>query len=314
MATQFENVSSNSTDFSTPTRSYHLYMFYHTLTIQLVICICGILSNGLFGVTFIRYPNLRTPFNTLAFALCLSDFFASLIAMPTVHALGHYQHRTKSLKTPLCNFNVFNINFFKWNTILLMTEMAILRARCVFASRAYRISKSKINVLISCNILVSMAFSTYRSISKNSICYTISEQFKGRRYDMFTNITVFLSLYFIFAIAYAVLAIVTHRRAAAIARRDRSSNRYEIATLRACAITVVCHIVFHFPYLFYTLALHFEISDDHSYYANAYIASYFGVNYVINSFVLIATSSQYRKHIVLLLRRRKPAKSYPVIK
>ena len=95
MATQLANASSNSTDFSTPVRFYHQYMFYHALTIQLVICVCGILSNALFGVTFIRYPNLHTPFNTLAFALCVNDFFASLIAMPTVHALGHYQHRTK---------------------------------------------------------------------------------------------------------------------------------------------------------------------------------------------------------------------------
>ena len=308
------NVSSNSTDFSTPERFYHQYMFYHALTIQLVICVFGILSNGLFGVTFIRYPNLQTPFNTLAFALTVNDFFASLIAMPIVHALGHYQHTTKSLKTPLCDFNIFNINLFKWNAVLLMTEMAILRARCVFASRTYRLKKSKINALILCNILVSLAFSAYKSISKSNICHRISEQSNGRRYDMVTNITVFLSLYLVLVIAYAILAIVTHRRAAAIARRDRSSNRFEIATLRACAITVVCHIVFHLPYLFYTLALHFGISDDHSYYANAYVTSYFGVNNVINSFVLIATSTQYRKHIMLLLRRRQPAKSYPVIK
>ena len=198
--------------------------------------------------------------------------------------------------------------------VLLMTEMAIIRARCVFASRTYRLTKSKINAMILFNILVSLSFSTYKSLSKNNICSEISQQFKGRRKDMLTNITVFLSLYLILVIAYAVLAIVTHHRAAAIARRDRSSNRYEIATLRACAITVVFHILFHLPYLFYTLALHFGISDDNSYYANAYTTSFFGVNNVINSFILIATSSQYRKHIMLLLRRHRPAKSYPVIK
>ena len=168
--------------------------------------------------------------------------------------------------------------------------------------------------MILFNILVSLTYSTYKCLSKNNICSRFSEQFKGRRYDLLTNITVFLSLYLILVIAYAVLAIVTHRRAAAIARRDRSSNRFEIATLRACAITVVFHIVFHLPYLFYTLALHFGFSDDHSYYTNAFFVSFFGVNNVINSFVFVATSKQYRRHIMLLLRRRKPAKSYPVIK
>ena len=228
--------------------------------------------------------------------------------------LGHYQHRTKSLKTPLCNFNIFNLNLFKWNAVLLMSEMAILRVRCVFASRTYRLTNPKTNAMILFNILVSLSYSTYKCFSKNNICSRFSEQFNGRRYDMLTNITLFLSLYLILLIAYAILAIVTHHRAAAIARRDRSSNRFEIATLRACAVTVVCHIAFHLPYLFYTLALHFGISDDHSYYTNAFVVSFFGVNNVINSFVLIATSSQYRKHIMLLLRRHKPTKSYPVIK
>ena len=124
--------------------------------------------------------------------------------------------------------------------------------------------------------LLSLTYSAYKCFSKNNICSRIREQFKGRRYDMLTNITVFLSLYLILLFAYVVLAIVTRHRAAAIARRDRSGNRFEIATLRACAVTVVCHIVFHLPYLFYTLALHFGISDDHSYYTNAFVVSFFG--------------------------------------
>ena len=299
------NSTKEPTDF--PMLPYHYWMLYITLALQLVLFVFGSLSNTLFCVIFIRYPRLHTPFNMLAFALCANDLLAS-ITVPVGSARTLLQHTTRSVETPLCKYyNCFFLNLCKWFAVLIMVEMAVIRARCVIANRRYQVHKRTIQILIVLNCLASGAFSAYRCIfSNNSICIQNNNQDMG--HSRLLNISVFLSLFIILALGYATLTVVTHRRATA---SGRSNNRYEIATLRASAIIVLTYLGLHLPYITHTILLHIGINEDRSYYTHNFLAQILLMSYLADSFILLITSSEYRKHIKLLLRRKNLG-PYPV--
>ena len=297
--------ATNSTKEPTSILPYHYWMLYITLTLQLVLFVFGSLSNTLFCVIFIRYPRLQTPFNMLAFALCANDLLAS-VATPFGSAATILQHITKSLETTLCRYySCFFMNLCKWFAVLVMVEMAVIRARCVLATRRYMVKKRTICVLIVLNYFASGAFSTYRCfLSNNSVCDQNNNEDTSSR---LLNISVFLALFIILALGYAILMVVTHRRATNI----RSNNRYEIATLRACAIIVLTYLGLHLPYITQTILLHIGINEDRSYYTHNFLVCIFMMSHLADSFILLITSTQYRKHIKLLLRR-KILSPYPV--
>ncbi len=294
---------------------YHHHMLFFTLSAHVFVFIFGGFNNSLFCFTFVRYKRLQTPFNAMAFALCINDFVASIMAMPVSHALAQYQHRFHSLQTPLCNLNALLLNMCKWNAVLIIMEMAVIRARMVFASRLWQLKQRTVVVLISGNILASGAFSVYRSYLNNNIniCTENSPMKKGH---MLMNCGLFLGFFTNLIICYVVLCIVTHRRASAISRRDRGSNRYEIATLRSCAIIVISYTVFDFPYIIYSYLLYLGVTEDQTYYTHSFFISFVSFVYVADSFIFLATSSLYRKHIGMSLHsicNRTPS-PYPVIK
>ena len=298
-----------------PVYWYHYYMLYWTLSVHVFVFLFGGFNNSLFCFTFIRYKRLQTPFNAMSFALCMNDLVASVFAMPFSHALAQYQHWFHSLQTPLCNINACFLNFCKWNAVLIMVEMAVIRARMVFATRVWLIKKRTVTIIILCNILVSGSFSVYRSyLGTINICEENQNSEKGH---LLMNSGVFLTLFTGLLLGYATLAIVTHRRAKEISRRDRGSNRYQIATIRSCAIIVIGYTLFHFPYITYAFLLYGGVVDDQTYYTHSFFVSFFAFVYVADSVILLATSSLYRKHIGMSLRSLTSESTptpYPVVK
>ncbi len=287
-----------------PIQSYHYVMLYFTLSVHVFVFLCGGFNNSLFCVTFIRYKRLQTPFNAMALALCINDFITSILGMPLSHALAQYQHRFHSLQTPLCNLNACVLNLCKWNAVLIMTEMAVIRARMVFATRLWLLKKRTVVMIITGNILVSGTFSVYRSyFTKINVCTDNSTPEKGH---LLMNSGVFLGLFTGLIIGYVILVIVTHNRASAMSRRDRGSNRYEITTIRSCLIIVISYTAFHLPYIIYSCLVYYGVTDDQTYYTHSFFVSFFAFVNVADSVILLSTSSLYRKYINMSL--------YPVVK
>ena len=221
---------------------YHYYMHYWTLSVHVFVFLFGGFNNALFCFIFIKYKRLQTPFNAMSFALCMTDLTASVVVMPVEFALAQYQHRVQSLQTPLCYINVCLHNFCKWNAVLIMVEMAVIRARMVFATRLWILKKKAVVIIILCNILASGSFSVYRSYFST---FNICDHPNPEKGPLVINFAVFYSLFTGLLIGYATLAIVTHRRASEISRRDRGSNRYDLATIRSCAIIVIKNTDIH---------------------------------------------------------------------
>ena len=283
--------------------SHHFALFYMTCFLHIFVCTFGFLSNGLFCIVIVYYPRLQTPFNALAWALSIGDFLGSVISIPIAQVLVQYHHRTLSLETPLCQLNVFFLNLCKWSATLIMTEMAVIRAKCVFAKRVWQIPFSKIKLILLFNTVATSVFSIYRAyFSKTIICF---QHDINRMEHMLINIGVFLGLFLLLIIGYIILSVTTRKRGAAIARRDRNTNRFEIATLQAGALIVTSYLVCHLPYISYTVMLSLRLTYDDSYYTHSFFVSIFSLCFVVDSLILSVTSSEYRKHACLLLKRMK---------
>ena len=292
--------SNDSLTFPPSQEPYHKYMLYTTFVIQMFVITFGTFNNALFCFVIVRFPHLHTKFNALAFAVSAGDFLASAVATPVSIVLIMYHHRMHSLQTPICFLSGFLINLFKWSTVLTTTEIAAIRARCVFSSHLWLLSKRKIALIVVCNMLITAAFSTYRTyFSSHSVCLQMLNN-KSR----LLNIAVFGTLYVILVLCYAVLCIVTYRRSAGISRKERCSVRYEIATLRASAIIVTSYLILHLPYISYTLLLHFGVYTDRSYYSHSFFVSFFSLCNVADAITFFVTSKQYRKHVFLVLGTR----------
>ncbi len=296
---------------------YYYYMLYWNLSVHVFVFLVGGFNNSLFCFTFFRYKRLQTSFNAMSFALCATDLIASVVVMPLEFALAQYQHRVQSLQTPLCYIDVCLHNFCKWNAVLIMVEMAIIRARIVFARRVWILRKRTVAVAILCNILASGSFSVYRTyFGTINLCDKEENPNPDTTPEMI-NAVAFISLFTGLLIGYATLAIVTHHRASNMSRQERGGNRYDIATIRSCAIIVISYTIFHLPFLTYAFLLYGGITDDQTHYTRSFFVSFFEFVYVDDFLILLATSSLYRSHVGKSLRSissDENPRPYPVVK
>ena len=305
----------NSTNFSSFVEGEllldHYVLLYSIWAIQYFVIIFGCLGNSLFCVTIIRYPRLHTPFNALAFALSVGDLLTSATAVPLNHALSrHFVQYGTIYDTPLCYSGTFLLNVFKWNSVLIMTEMAILRARVVFSKVVDPLRRRTVVKLIVGNVFATSAFSTYRTFfNKNNVCAS-RETDNGNR---LLNIAVFSFLYVNLIISYVILSTFIHYRSVAMPDGARNPNRYEIATIRASAIIVTSYLVAHLPYIVYTLFLHFGVATDTSFLLHTFLTNIFSLCNVSDTVIFSVISSQYREHVFLLLRGTRTKTKNPMI-
>ena len=306
----FSTITENPYEFF----SYHYVMYCFTITTQLLVFLFGTLSNMLLCTTVVYFQRLHSPFNGLVFALSVGNFLASVIAMPIAFTLVRHQHMYKSLQTALCPLTSFLFNLFKWHTVLIMAEMAIIRARIVCISRRWRPSKRTFIIIEITNVAATFSFALYRIFSNNNICVKYHADDQNHT---LVNLTVFLILYVTLVIGYVILSVITHKRAAASEDADGRNrrfynNRFEIATLRASFSIVISYLLLHLPYIVYTLTLHFELTNDQSYYTHSFLVSICFLNTVTDTIILLMTSSVYRKHVCLLLGIERPV-VHPVV-
>ena len=294
--------------------SYHYVMYYFTITMQLLVCLFGSLGNTLLCTTVVYFKRLHSPFNGLVFALSTGNFFASVVAMPIAFTLARHQHMYNSLQTIWCPLSSFLLNLFKWHAVLIMAEMAIIRASNVCISRRWRPSKCTSVIIEIVNVTATFSFALYRIFSNNNICV---KQHADDQNHTLLNVAVFSILYVTLVVGYVILSVITHKLAAALPHADGRNrrfynNRFEIATLRASLSIVMAYLLLHLPYIVYTLILYFGLTNDQSYYTHSFLVSIFSMSNVTDTIILLMTSPVYRKHVFLLLGIKKPA-VHPVV-
>ena len=271
--------------------------YYMTVSLHATTFVFGIISNSLYCTVIIRYPQFRKSFNLLAFALSVSDLLASLISIPLVNALVNYHYQTRSVETPICKISVLAINLFKWYSVLLMTEIAIIRAKSILSTVRWTISQRNIVLLVFVNIILTIPFSIYRTyFTESNICYPT----KNDR-NVMVNTGLGISFFIAIFIGYVLITIEAKRRAAKMPQSSRNqATRFEISTLQACGAVVGTYILCHFPYFTYTALVYTEVVQS-SYYYHSFCVSIFQLPYAFNSLILTVSSSAYRKHIVRTL-------------
>ncbi len=280
--------------------------YYMTVSFHAITFVFGILSNSIYCTVIIRYPKFRKPFNLLAFALAVSDLLASLISVPLVDALVNYHYKARSLQTPICKASVLVMNILKWFSVLLMTEIAIIRAKSVLSTVRWTIQEKHIVVMVLLNISVIIPLSIHRAfLTESNICYPADSNLNA-----LLNMSVFISFFTILFLGYVIIIIEAKRRAALMPQssRNRGATKFEISTIQACAAVVGTYIVCHAPCVTFT-ALVYEEVVPWSYFYHSLMEAVFQLPYVFDSLILTVSSSEYRKHIVGLLsgvRRRSP--------
>lgn len=294
-------------------RQYHNAMYTITITVQVLVCVLGVFSNTLLCATVIRFKRLRSPFNGLMFCLSAGNFFASSIAMPVAFILARYQHVHKSINTFWCPISIFLLNLFKWHSVSIMAEIAIIRARNVCSSTRWKPSAFVVLAIEIVNVITTVMFALYRIIGKNNICVNHGTEKSGH---FLLNICVFLTLYSALVAGYVILSMITHRFVASLPRYDDRRkfvfNRFEIATLRASGIIVMTYLILHLPYIGYNVLLYAGVTEDRSYYTHSFFVSIFSLSNVTDTIMLLMTSPVYRKHVFLLLGLRRPT-VHPVV-
>lgn len=272
-------------------------LFYVTCFLYITIFVFGCLSNALFCSIIMHYRQLHTPFNALAFMLSLNNLFGSLTAAPSGFILTYVYHKTSSVETPFCKLSVFFFNFWKWPGVLIMAEIAIIRARCIFSKRTRSISFKKIKMMVVMNIVLSSVFATYRSyLSDMNICM---EKYKPD--SMIVNVITWLLLFTVLLLGYNILNIAAWRKTRTLSRAERHGKRFEIATLKASSIIVSCYLVCHMPTIIYSLYIAYT-ETSYWFCLHSLFVSILSLTFVIDALILTVSSSQYRKHVRMFLK------------
>ena len=283
----------------------HVQMLYVTLSIQVIICISGTLSNALACIVIARSKRLHTTFNALVLALAAGDLLASSVTTPLSHLLGQFYLRSVYwLDTPLCNTAIFFLHVPKWHSLLIMTEMPFIRTFGVASRRPWKPSKYVMGGIIIFNIVTTTLYSAYRSFfSKMNICSSLTNADVSGR--MTLNVGVFMLFFVILTLAYVWLYVIARKRSAVIAPAMRNNQmgvtRYDIITLRASIIIVVSYVLYHIPYILYSLLLDIGATNDQSYCAHSFVVVFSSMSYVGNTIIVCWTSKDYRKHVLMTL-------------
>ena len=286
-----------------------IQILYTTFTIQTCICIFGTSFNCLVCIIIAKFNHLHTTFNALVFTLAAGDLLASAVAIPVATTLGHtFLINKHSLQEPLCTVSVFLLHLPKWHSLLIMTEMPIIRAIGVTTRRPWKPTKYTIFGIIIFNVFATVTFSVYRGFFTETICQCVGHTEKNGH--MLLNVAVFVMLFVTLAGAYAWLSLITRKRAAKIAPAVRANkmpmSRFDIITLRTSIIIVLSYIVFHVPYILYTLLLDIGTTDNHSYCSHSFVVVCTSLTYIANPVIFYCTSKDCRMYVLVLLRIKSP--------
>ena len=264
------------------------WMIYFVMASQLLIWIYGtfcMFCNALFIGIIVWSPRLHTTFNILAATLAIRNFVGSSFVMPTFYFFTKQYFYDQSLESThiLCKVVTLFIVMLKFYTVMIMVNIAILRAKGVFSTFVRQIKKRTIIVMIMINIIVCVSVAYYCVFYRRiSLCEPIQ--------PALSKLTSFLLITLI--IGYVVVTVATYKRSAAM-RRSRN-HRFEVATLRASLIIVISYLLSHLPEICSTGLFLLGVITEPTAKVRFCVVVIAMFTTVFDSFILMVSSSDYR--------------------
>ena len=103
----------------------HLQEIVPILIVLVIAIFFALAGNGFTIYAYIRYQELRTPFNTLILNLAIADFIVGLIVMPCF-AIYNY-HGYWPFGEPMCSIWVFCDWFLTFESVITLCIISIER-------------------------------------------------------------------------------------------------------------------------------------------------------------------------------------------
>ena len=273
------------------------WMIYFVMASQLLIWIYGTFCNALFIGIIVWSPRLHTPFNILAATLASSNFVGSSLVMPTFYFLTKQYFYNKSLESTriLCKVVTFMLLMLKFHAVMIMVNIAIIRAKVVLSTFVRQIKKHTIIVMIMINIIACVSVAYYCVFySRLSLCEPIQPTLISK--------LIMSSLLITLIIGYVVVTVATYKRSAAM-QRSRN-HRFEVATLRASLIIVISYLLSHLPEICSTGLFLLGVITEPTAEIRFCVVVIAMFTTVFDSFILMVSSSDYRTHVLLFLRNK----------
>ncbi len=235
--------SANTTDGTDLTlTSSQLYMLRSTETVFVIVFFTGVIGNFLICFVVYRVDILRSKFNILVVNLAVIDLLTCLIAPPlSLATVNHY-----SENKPVCYGAVFMGHFGKWYSLLIMTEMGVIRAVCGCRRYRFQFRKGRLVELCVINFIASGAFSVWRIWGDTNFCHGFTDQSSA---FIIINVSIIMLLFIILATGYVALAIVIRKRASNIFQKPNNSptTRFDLPTIKASILIILSMAGCHLP-------------------------------------------------------------------
>ncbi len=277
-----------------------LYMLHSAGIIFVIVFFTGVIGNFLICFVVYRVDVLRTKFNILVVNLAVVDLLTCLIAPPLSLATAYHYSENNVLNKPVCYGAVFMGNFGKWYSLLIMSEMGVIRAVCGFRRYRIKLSKRRLVELCVINFVATGVFSVWRLSGGTNFCNGLKEQ--SLKF-IFINVCIIILLFIILATGYVTLAIVVRKRALRIFQKPNNSptTRFDLPTIRASILIILSMAACHLPYVVYAVVKAFDDNVNLSTYSYAFMYSITMLSYVANPVIFCFTSKTFRHHLWVYL-------------
>ncbi len=277
-----------------------LYMLHSAGILFVIVFFTGVIGNFLICFVVYRVDVLRTKFNILVVNLAVVDLLTCLIAPPLSLATLYYHSENNELYKPVCYGSTFMGHFGKWYSLLIMTEMGVIRAACGFRRYRLKLSKRRLVELCVINFIVTGVFSIWRLLGGTNLCTGLQEQSSE---FIFINAGIIMLLFIILTTGYLALAIVVRKRALRIFQKPDTSptTRFDLPTIRASILIILSMAVCHLPYVVYAVVKAFDDNGNLPMYSYVFMYSITMLSYVSNPVIFCFTSKTFRHHLRLRL-------------
>ena len=268
-----------------------------------MVIILGTTGNVLSLSVILFYRRLRLrPFNIIAMFMIVADLISCSVVAPFILTLVLLYIRDNAVNQPICLTGSFFNPLSKLGSLITMTEIAILRvinlSNSVWARRL--VSKTSMAVIIIFNIIVIPGWATWKTFFYLDFCGGLQSQSLE---PQFGPAAEWCFVFLIIFSCYTGIACYTKTRAGRVAgQRNERCYRYDIATIRTCIVIIVVFVACHFPFLIYLVLLNGNVLSidlvEIVFYYHFHLFSQAG-----NPIIMFVTSSEFRKHVLMFVRR-----------
>ncbi len=267
-----------------------------------IIVIVGTLSNALSLSVILFYRRLRLkPFNIILMFLNVIDLISCLNSAPALFALTLIYVRTNFVNYSFCQMSMLFHNVGKFGSLIIMSEIAVLRVINLSNKPSAKklLSKNPMLIIITFSIIAIFGWAIWKTFIYNNICFAIKS---STTLSKIAPSAMWFSCLAIVVSCYTFIACYAKIRVGQLAvPRNEQGERYDIATIRTCVVIIAVFVLCHIPLLIYNLPLHEPITSIDIFQFTFYFQCQL-FSQASNPLIVFCTCTEFRKHVLMFLR------------